>query len=94
MDVASDLIPTAVRCSEERLSDTGIFLLENGQSMFLWLGQACPPDLIQNLFNVPSLAHLNLDTVRYTSIILKKKTYAVDVSKLFCETDLLITDWY
>ncbi|XP_062850215.1 protein transport protein Sec24D [Trichomycterus rosablanca] len=61
MDMASESIPPAVRCSEERLSDTGMFLLENGQSLFLWLGQACPPDLIQNLFNVPSMAHLGPD---------------------------------
>lgn len=68
MDVANDSIPAAVRCSEERLSETGVFLLENGQSMFLWLGQACPPDLIQNLFNMPSMAHLSSDMVRDTSI--------------------------
>ncbi|KAF7706425.1 hypothetical protein HF521_019679 [Silurus meridionalis] len=63
MDVASDSIPAAVRCSEERLSETGAFLLENGQSMFLWLGQACSPEIIQNLFNVPSMAHLSSDTM-------------------------------
>ncbi|TSL34588.1 Protein transport protein Sec24D [Bagarius yarrelli] len=68
MDVAGDSIPPAVRCSEERLSETGVFLLENGQSMFLWLGQACPPDLIQNLFNVPSMAHLNPDTTILTEL--------------------------
>lgn len=68
MDMASDSIPRAVRCTEERLSDSGIFLLENGQSIFLWLGQACPPEFIQNFFNVPSMAHLSSDTVRYTSI--------------------------
>ncbi|XP_026071727.1 protein transport protein Sec24D-like isoform X2 [Carassius auratus] len=61
MDVSSDAIPAPVRCSEERLSESGIFLLENGLSMFLWLGQACPPDLIQNLFSVPSLGHLSSD---------------------------------
>ncbi|KAK1797032.1 hypothetical protein P4O66_008420 [Electrophorus voltai] len=61
MDVASEAVPSAVRCSEERLSDTGAFLLENGQCIFLWLGQACPPDIIQNFFNVPSLAHLGTD---------------------------------
>uniref|UniRef100_A0A671RE81 SEC24 homolog D, COPII coat complex component n=1 Tax=Sinocyclocheilus anshuiensis TaxID=1608454 RepID=A0A671RE81_9TELE len=59
MDVSSEVIPAPVRCSEERLSESGIFLLENGLSVFLWLGQACPPDLIQNLFNVPSLGHLS-----------------------------------
>ncbi|XP_067256107.1 protein transport protein Sec24D isoform X1 [Chanodichthys erythropterus] len=61
MDVSSESIPAPVRCSEERLSESGMFLLENGLSMFLWLGQACPPDLIQNLFNVPSLGHLTAE---------------------------------
>lgn len=61
MDVSSESIPEALRCSEERLSETGVFLLENGLFMFLWLGQACPPDLIQNLFNVPSLGHLTTE---------------------------------
>ncbi|XP_054907152.1 protein transport protein Sec24D [Poeciliopsis prolifica] len=58
VDVSSEAVPDPVRCSEERLSDSGLFLLENGHSIFLWLGQASPPDLIQSLFNVPSLAHL------------------------------------
>lgn len=63
MDVSSESIPAPVRCSEERLSESGMFLLENGLSMFLWLGQACSPDLIQNLFDVPSLGHLNSEGV-------------------------------
>uniref|UniRef100_A0A4W6EG19 SEC24 homolog D, COPII coat complex component n=1 Tax=Lates calcarifer TaxID=8187 RepID=A0A4W6EG19_LATCA len=58
LDVNSEALPAPVRCSEERLTDSGMFLLENGHSMFLWLGQAIPPDLIQSIFNLPSLAHL------------------------------------
>uniref|UniRef100_A0A3B5L1S1 SEC24 homolog D, COPII coat complex component n=1 Tax=Xiphophorus couchianus TaxID=32473 RepID=A0A3B5L1S1_9TELE len=58
VDVSREAVPDPVRCSEERLSDSGLFLLENGHSIFLWLGQASPPDLIQSLFNAPSLAHL------------------------------------
>ncbi|XP_068163753.1 protein transport protein Sec24D [Antennarius striatus] len=58
MDVSSEAPPTPLRCSEERLTDAGLFLLENGHVMFLWLGQASPPDLIQSIFNLPSLAHL------------------------------------
>lgn len=58
VDVNSEALPAPVRCSEERLADSGMFLLENGHSMFLWLGQASPPDLIQSIFNLPSLAHL------------------------------------
>ncbi|XP_061664267.1 protein transport protein Sec24D isoform X2 [Syngnathoides biaculeatus] len=58
IDVGSEAPPTPVRCSEERLADGGVFLLENGHALFLWLGQASPPDVVQSLFNVPSLAHL------------------------------------
>uniref|UniRef100_A0A8C8E0D9 SEC24 homolog D, COPII coat complex component n=1 Tax=Oryzias sinensis TaxID=183150 RepID=A0A8C8E0D9_9TELE len=49
MDVDSEVAPAPVRCSEERLTDSGLFLLENGHSMFLWIGQAASPDLIQDL---------------------------------------------
>lgn len=70
MDVSSESIPAPVRCSEERLSESGMFLLENGLSMFLWLGQACPPDLIQNLFNVPSLGHLTAEGVWHTVLLI------------------------
>ncbi|XP_028932493.1 protein transport protein Sec24D isoform X2 [Ornithorhynchus anatinus] len=59
MDPTSLTFPTAVRCSEERLSEGGVFLLANGLHMFLWLGVSTPPELIQGLFNVPSFAHIN-----------------------------------
>ncbi|KAM4808851.1 protein transport protein Sec24D [Rhinophrynus dorsalis] len=58
MDTQSDAVPAAVRCSEERLADGGIFLLANGISMFLWLGVSSPPEFIQGIFNVPSFAHI------------------------------------
>lgn len=64
MDASGEALPAPLRCSEERLSDAGVFLLENGHSLFLWLGQASPPDLVQNLFNLPSLAHLQAHMVR------------------------------
>ncbi|NXI48860.1 SC24D protein, partial [Chloroceryle aenea] len=61
LDLKSDAVPAAVRCSEERLSEGGAFLLANGLSMFLWLGVNAPPELIQGLFNVPSFAHISVD---------------------------------
>jgi protein transport protein SEC24 len=57
------MLPAAVRCSESRLSEEGIFLLANGLNMFLWLGVSSPPELIQGIFNVPSFAHINTDMV-------------------------------
>ncbi|CAN2388912.1 Sec23/Sec24 beta-sandwich domain [Pristimantis euphronides] len=58
MDTKTDIIPPAVRCTEERLSDAGIFLLANGITMFLWMGVNSPPEFIQGIFNVPSFAHV------------------------------------
>lgn len=63
LDVKSTTLPTAIRCSESRLSEEGIFLLANGLNMFLWLGVSSPPELIQGIFNVPSFAHINTDMV-------------------------------
>ncbi|KAH0615945.1 hypothetical protein JD844_026615 [Phrynosoma platyrhinos] len=63
MDVNSDVFPSAVRCSEERLSEGGLFLLANGIHMFLWLGVSAPPELIQGIFNVPSFAHVSTEAV-------------------------------
>ncbi|KAM6362410.1 LOW QUALITY PROTEIN: protein transport protein Sec24D [Alca torda] len=61
LDLKSDAVPAAVRCSEERLSEGGAFLLANGLTMFLWLGVSVPPELIQGLFNVPSFAHISTE---------------------------------
>ncbi|XP_073197092.1 protein transport protein Sec24D isoform X2 [Lepidochelys kempii] len=61
MDIKSDAFPTAVRCSEERLSEGGVFFLANGLNMFLWLGVSAPPELIQGIFNVPSFAHIGTE---------------------------------
>lgn len=79
LDPGSDAVPAPVRCSEERLSDSGMFLLENGHSMFLWLGQASSPDLIQSVFNLPSLAHLqpNMSSLPELDTPLSKKVRSV-----------------
>ncbi|XP_052587048.1 protein transport protein Sec24D isoform X5 [Peromyscus californicus insignis] len=61
LDVKSTVRPAAVRCSESRLSEEGVFLLANGLNMFLWFGVSSPPELIQGIFNVPSFAHINTD---------------------------------
>uniref|UniRef100_A0A8D2JJY2 SEC24 homolog D, COPII coat complex component n=1 Tax=Sciurus vulgaris TaxID=55149 RepID=A0A8D2JJY2_SCIVU len=68
LDVKSTALPAAVRCSESRLSEGGVFLLANGLNMFLWLGVSSPPELIQGIFNVPSLAHVNTDMTQLPAV--------------------------
>ncbi|PIO36152.1 hypothetical protein AB205_0039600 [Aquarana catesbeiana] len=69
LDTKSEAIPSAVRCSEERLSEGGIFLLANGVCMFLWLGVSSPPEFIQGIFNVPSFAHITPEAL----VLVKQK---------------------
>ncbi|XP_044284452.1 protein transport protein Sec24D [Varanus komodoensis] len=68
MDVNSNALPSAVRCSEERLSEGGVFLLANGLHMFLWLGVSAPPELIQGIFNVPSFAHVSTEATQLPKV--------------------------
>uniref|UniRef100_A0A8D0GUA4 SEC24 homolog D, COPII coat complex component n=1 Tax=Sphenodon punctatus TaxID=8508 RepID=A0A8D0GUA4_SPHPU len=63
-DAKSDAFPSAVRCSEERLSEGGVFFLADGLHMFLWLGVNAPPELIQGIFNVPSFAHISTESTQ------------------------------
>ncbi|GIZ01366.1 protein transport protein Sec24C [Caerostris extrusa] len=53
-DPDSNGIPNQIRCSIEKLSDSGAYLLVNGIYMFLWIGQAINPDWLQNVLGVQS----------------------------------------
>lgn len=59
-DEASD-IPVSIRCSAERLSEDGVYLLENGISMFLWIGHNVDPHWVQQVFSVQSVAQIDID---------------------------------
>jgi len=64
LDMDSNDLPNAIRCSIERLDDTGIYLLENGLSMFLWIGHSVDPKMIQDIFAVQSAAQVDIDKVK------------------------------
>ncbi|XP_075614671.1 protein transport protein Sec24C isoform X2 [Balearica regulorum gibbericeps] len=58
-DVDSDSLPAAIRNSEERLSKSDIYLLENGLNIFVWVGVNVQQSLIQNLFGVSSFSQIS-----------------------------------
>nr|CAB3265936.1 protein transport protein Sec24C [Phallusia mammillata] len=58
---AHDGLPAAVRCSEERLKENEVYILENGISLFLWVGQAVDSVWIQNVFGVQSAGQIDID---------------------------------
>lgn len=47
-----------------RLSTGGVFLLENGVELFLWVGKSASPTVVSALLGVPSLEGLDLSTVQ------------------------------
>jgi len=61
LDTAATALPPAVRCSQDKLHDAGLFLLDNGVHLFLWIGLQLDPDTVQQLFAVPSVAQVDVD---------------------------------
>ncbi|XP_064620101.1 protein transport protein Sec24C-like isoform X2 [Lineus longissimus] len=61
VDIGSRIVPTGIRCSVDRLQEDGAYLLENGISMFLWLGHNINPQWVHDVFGVQSLAQIDID---------------------------------
>jgi protein transport protein SEC24 len=48
-------LPGIVNLSHERLSSEGLFLLENGYDMFMWIGRGVSPAVLNALFGIVAL---------------------------------------
>lgn len=59
------LLPESVNLSVERLTSDGIFLLDNGVEMNLWVGRSADPILLQALFGTNSLENVDPSHVRF-----------------------------
>ncbi|XP_038591543.1 protein transport protein Sec24C isoform X2 [Micropterus salmoides] len=55
----SGSLPVAVRDSEERLSKGGVYLLETGLHLFLWVGASAQQELLLNFFGTPSFSQID-----------------------------------
>uniref|UniRef100_A0A8C3AQH1 SEC24 homolog C, COPII coat complex component n=1 Tax=Cyclopterus lumpus TaxID=8103 RepID=A0A8C3AQH1_CYCLU len=55
----SGSLPVAVRDSEERLSKGGVYLLETGLHLFLWVGASAQQELLLNIFGTPSFSQID-----------------------------------
>jgi protein transport protein SEC24 len=47
--------PPRLNLSSEKLDRAGIFIIENGFEIFLWVGRAVAPELLNAVFGQPSL---------------------------------------
>ncbi|KAH8829080.1 CPII coat sec24 protein [Flagelloscypha sp. PMI_526] len=48
------VMPPALPLTSERLERHGLFLIEDGQTMFLWVGRDAVPQLIMDVFGLPN----------------------------------------
>jgi len=48
-------LPSRARAYEKSIETNGIYLLENGQQMILWIGHSVPEQYIKDIFNVDSI---------------------------------------
>jgi len=60
----SILLPKVANLSVDRLSSNGIFLLDNGVDMYLWVGRSSDPAVTSALFGVSSLENVDMSRVR------------------------------
>jgi protein transport protein SEC24 len=58
------LLPQAVNLSVERLASDGIFLLDNGVNMHMWVGRQANPNLLNSLFGTPTLENVDMNLVK------------------------------
>lgn len=64
MIVAPRLLHRAHTKRQNRLSEDGIFLLENGVELYLWVGPSASPALVLALFGIPSLEGQDLSSLQ------------------------------
>ncbi|XP_007562511.1 protein transport protein Sec24C isoform X3 [Poecilia formosa] len=59
MKLESGSLPVAVRDSEERLSKGGVYLMETGLHLFLWVGASVQQELLLSIFGTPSFSQID-----------------------------------
>ena len=59
------LLPSSVNLSVERLTSNGIFLLDNGVDMYVWVGRSSDPASTGALFGVSSLENADASQVSF-----------------------------
>ena len=58
-------LPRQLPLSVDQLTQDGVVLLEDGEQIFMWIGTAVSPDVLNGLFAVQSVEQLNLETAEH-----------------------------
>jgi len=52
------ILPPPLPLSSERLERHGLYMIEDGQNIFIWIGRDAVPQLVMDVFNLPSYDQL------------------------------------
>ena len=58
------ILPATSNLTTENLTSDGIFLLETGSDLFMWIGSAANPLILQSLFGATSLHGVDMSTLK------------------------------
>lgn len=61
LDVDSSGLPAVIRCSADRMSENGVYLLENGISLFMWIGLQVDPSWLHEAFGVQTIGQVDIE---------------------------------
>ena len=73
------IMPPPNPLSSERFERHGLFLIEDGQTMFLWVGRDAVPRLVEDVFGLPNYAALRSGKVCYPTSILSSQSLMLGV---------------
>lgn len=71
MGEAGLIMPIPLPLSSERLERHGLYLIEDGQTMFLWIGRDAVPQLVMDVFDLPSYEQLRGGKVRVLCLLVR-----------------------
>ena len=75
------LIPQAVRASFTQFERGGVYLVENGQAMYLWISRDVEPSILQELFGMTRMKLTDLNP-RQSNLPLLQNDLSIKTTKL------------
>ncbi|CAF4144573.1 unnamed protein product [Rotaria socialis] len=60
--------PPMIRCSYDRFSETGAYVIENGLVMYIWLGSQLSSTFVQSLFGIQTSSHIQAEKCRIVDL--------------------------
>ena len=76
-------MPPQLNLSSEKLERNGVFLLEDGQTIYLYFGREVAPEIVNAILGIPSLE--GLDTTQVSAIYRTVELIYIDCSSFIGE---------